>query len=643
MCNGVKLTCKSSLFFILVIYNLWCYCMKDLFSSWFNQDTDSVYKMNFTEFTINNGEILTISKDSAIDRLITVEKGGRISINNCKLTINYGGQIINNGIITADSCTLVINGTIDVGSIFDATNSTINVNRSESAPGKINVLTYTYYQGETYKPSGEIKFINCNLNIAGDFDVGKLCVIQIDACEINVKPLGKFDFFGQIIVANKNKIINNGEIIIRNELSLSNNLQLVVNKDCKLIVTGKLNVNDILNVYGKIVVYGTIDVAKGGALNVENGVIIDFEKDSTLDVNGAINVNGTINVNGRFDVNGTIDIAKSGTIYVNGSFTINENVKIIVSGKINVLGGLFYVNMGKIDVLSGGIINVQNSNDNSILGTLDISGVMNILEPTNNNKVTVNVGTNGIINIKEKGTINVYKNGVIDFVEQGKLTNVENNVKSIVSAGGLIYYTGGLQQFNKDTNNSFTVNGTVKEKEVKEKKTCFPFDAIATTSQGKKRCGDLIVGDHVLVDHKGTFEPILFFGHRENEQALFVELLLKNGKSMSASPQHYIFTFNNRNKKIVPIKDVVIGDYVKYNGKRVKVEQISSKQKKGFVSPMTKSCEIIIDGVQASCCTDKYTLVVLKPLVDVVDALGITVPLQVVDPIRNAANLFLTL
>jgi len=89
---------------------------------------------------------------------------------------------------------------------------------------------------------------------------------------------------------------------------------------------------------------------------------------------------------------------------------------------------------------------------------------------------------------------------------------------------------------------------------------------------------------------------------------------------------------------MIPIQKVKCGDFVKYNGKRVKVEQISILQKKGFVSPMTKSCEIIIDGVQASCCTDKYTLAVLKPIVDVVDTLGITVPLQMVDPIRDAAN-----
>ena len=169
--------------------------------------------------------------------------------------------------------------------------------------------------------------------------------------------------------------------------------------------------------------------------------------------------------------------------------------------------------------------------------------------------------------------------------------------------------------------------------------SCFSFDAIATTPTGKKRCEDLVIGEHVLVDHKGTFEPILFFGHRENYETQFVESTLANGNKMSATPQHYIFSYNNKKKSMIPIQDVTMGDFVKYNGRRIKVAEIAIVRKKGIVSPMTKSCEIVIDGVQASCCTDKYTLAALKPLIDAVDALGITVPLQVVDPIRDIGNM----
>ncbi len=168
--------------------------------------------------------------------------------------------------------------------------------------------------------------------------------------------------------------------------------------------------------------------------------------------------------------------------------------------------------------------------------------------------------------------------------------------------------------------------------------TCFPFDAIATTLTGKKRCEDLVVGEHVLVDHKGTFEPILFFGHRENQETLFVELTLENGKTMSASPLHYIFSYNNGKKTMVFMKDIVNGDYVKYMGKRVKVSDISYMNKKGFVSPHTKSHEIVINGVQASCYASEKFVFANNVAVNVADSLGVTIPLQLIDPIREIGS-----
>jgi hypothetical protein len=163
--------------------------------------------------------------------------------------------------------------------------------------------------------------------------------------------------------------------------------------------------------------------------------------------------------------------------------------------------------------------------------------------------------------------------------------------------------------------------------------SCFPFDAIAKTHTGKKRCEDLVLGENVLVDHKGTFEPILFFSHRADHSSLYVELSLENGKKMSATPQHYIFTFNNRIKKLVFMKDIVKGDFVKYNGKRVKVADINFVNKRGIIAPMTKSGEIVIDGVQASCYGVEKFFLNAKVAVNVVDELGITIPQFITDPL----------
>jgi len=238
----------------------------------------------------------------------------------------------------------------------------------------------------------------------------------------------------------------------------------------------------------------------------------------------------------------------------------------------------------------------------------------------------------------------------IETMDIGILAAPTGGFKSNIISTPLRYnnltetYNDGSSIQQYDIKHSYTFDGTdiyhvidITPKNI-IKSGCFPLDAIATTPSGKKRCEDLVIGEHVLVDHKGTFEPILFFGHRENYETAFVELTLANGNKMSATPLHYIFSYNNKKKTLIAIQDVKMGDFVKYNGKRVKVSEIAMVRKKGFVSPMTKSCEMVIDGVQASCCTDKYTLAVLKPLVDAVDALGITVPLQVVDPIRDLGN-----
>ena len=57
--------------------------------------------------------------------------------------------------------------------------------------------------------------------------------------------------------------------------------------------------------------------------------------------------------------------------------------------------------------------------------------------------------------------------------------------------------------------------------------------------------------------------------------------------------------------------------------------------KKGFISPHTKSHEIIINGVQASCYAVEDFIVINNIAVNVVDALGITIPMPVIDVLRK--------
>ncbi len=87
---------------------------------------------------------------------------------------------------------------------------------------------------------------------------------------------------------------------------------------------------------------------------------------------------------------------------------------------------------------------------------------------------------------------------------------------------------------------------------------------------------------------------------------------------------------------MVLMKDVVKGDFVKYNGKRVKLAELNHINKQGFIGPKTKSLEIVIDGVQASCHAVEKFIVFNKVAVNVVDALGITIPQFIVDPVKTA-------
>lgn len=84
---------------------------------------------------------------------------------------------------------------------------------------------------------------------------------------------------------------------------------------------------------------------------------------------------------------------------------------------------------------------------------------------------------------------------------------------------------------------------------------------------------------------------------------------------------------------MVFMKDIVKGDFVKYNGKRVKVIDINFANKRGIIAPMTKSGEIVIDGVQASCYGVEKFFLNAKVAVNIVDELGITIPQFITDPL----------
>lgn len=169
---------------------------------------------------------------------------------------------------------------------------------------------------------------------------------------------------------------------------------------------------------------------------------------------------------------------------------------------------------------------------------------------------------------------------------------------------------------------------------------CFPYNAIVKTPKGYKTCSDLSIGDYVLTGYKNNkrvYEPILFFGHREYADYLGIEIVMENNKSVCATGSHCIYIYNE-SKELVRFSDVRIGDYVKYKNVRVKVTKINQIVQQGVISPLTKSCKIVVNHVQASCITDELTKQSIYTILKMLDATGYRPSTNVAEPIRFYAN-----
>lgn len=170
---------------------------------------------------------------------------------------------------------------------------------------------------------------------------------------------------------------------------------------------------------------------------------------------------------------------------------------------------------------------------------------------------------------------------------------------------------------------------------------CFSYDSYVTTKSGVKRCGDLVIGDKILAcykNKKAVYEEILFFGHREDRVFSFIELTMKNKKSVYATNSHYIYRYNKHNKEIIQIKYIRPGDYIKYNNKLTRVTESKITEQRGIISPFTKSCEIVVDNVHFSCITDTITEKTIQPIINLFLAINYSPKQETVDIIRNCAN-----
>jgi hypothetical protein len=582
---------------------------------------------------------MIVASNNAIDvyKKIVVD-----SVINVSCTLNIYGDLEINGTYKT-----IFNGGINVKGTNQNKTGKLTVRGNLNCNNGLNVLQYGYMvvYGKATVQTNPLDVSGGKIDVSGQLIVSEIKAdvvggINISDGELNVNSGGNVTVTGKPLYIYGGILNVCGGNLSCNWKCILGNAEIQGENQCKINVTdGTMKVTELLNIInGTLEVYpnatlhsnGRTTVNTNGKLDV-NGIfncmileilgIMTIRSKKTVVINAnyetTIRNGGVLNLNDVTLTISKLDVSNNGNINViSGEFkiidlTMSNKSKINVSGgSMNVSGTDFDVFDSEINIISDGILYVKNSRLN-LSGTMKIDGSKSDGSYGNAKVVIDSVQ----INIKKFGKIilsgknNVDGNPFIDLSTQANCTITKGLFASIENKDNM-YFEGEI-------------------------KTCFPFDAIVTTPSGKKRCGDLIVGDYVMVDHKGTFEPILFFGHREDKETLFTELILVNGKKMSATPQHYIYIYNNRKKKMVHIKDIVIGDYVKYYGKRIKVAETKIVTKRGFVSPHTKSHDIVIDGVQASCYAVEEFIIINNIAVNVVDALGITIPLQLSEMIRN--------
>lgn len=135
---------------------------------------------------------------------------------------------------------------------------------------------------------------------------------------------------------------------------------------------------------------------------------------------------------------------------------------------------------------------------------------------------------------------------------------------------------------------------------------CFPGNAVISLDNGNNvMMKDLQIGNRVYVCNSAgnvvTDEVVDFLHKNPTEKAEFLTLILSNGKTLTASGEHLIYSGDDY--KVM--KDMIVGDIVHYveNGQleRVSVRNITTEQLRGIYAPLTKSGSIIVDNVRFSC------------------------------------------
>ena len=122
---------------------------------------------------------------------------------------------------------------------------------------------------------------------------------------------------------------------------------------------------------------------------------------------------------------------------------------------------------------------------------------------------------------------------------------------------------------------------------------CFPGEAmVQVRNKGATRMSDLQLGDDILVDHNGNFEPVYSFGHRSETEV--AEYFLLYPSMLEVSSDHMVFV---ETKGAIPASMVQVGDKLVGGAP---VSTITRVTRRGVFAPFTPSGTIVVNGVLAS-------------------------------------------
>lgn len=160
---------------------------------------------------------------------------------------------------------------------------------------------------------------------------------------------------------------------------------------------------------------------------------------------------------------------------------------------------------------------------------------------------------------------------------------------------------------NACCSNSCTKNGFVKFCEWSSETTpplgggCFSLEStVVVKGKGAASIKDLVMGDMVLSNEKGTYSKYYSKGHY-NEKSLteFVRIHNElNTKPLELTPGHMLYLALD--KLPVPAHAVKVGDVLRTADGPSKVTAIRKISRKGLANPVTLSGSIVVDGIVSS-------------------------------------------